>query len=313
MPKQLRIRSHAIELSVLDYGEPGPGAAPGMLLLHGMRDLAQSLDPIAERFCDRFRVVALDLRGHGDSDHVHYYALQHFVIDVRAAILGLELGRPVLIGHSFGGEVASQYAGLFPEVPRALVLVEGIGPPNWEGEGSREAGLFWARNSIEALDQLSPHGKRVADLDEATARIRRNHRRLDPARARLLAEAGTRPHPEGGLRWKWDPFLRTSWGGFNFRQIEESWERVSCPTLVVNGGASGDFWTRGRKRPRETGETGGYLPEAEFLRRLAFFPDAESVEIPGAGHMVHFDEPRALCDAIDAFLHRRGIGGNGSA
>ena len=236
-----------------------------------------------------------------------YYTLQHFVIDVRAAIQALELDRPVLVEQSYGGEVASQYAGLFPEIPTALVLVEGIGPPNWEGEGSREAGLFWARNAIESLDQLSPHGKRVADIEAATKRIQDNHARLDPERARFLAEAGTRPHPEGGLCWKWDPFLRTSWGSFNFRQIEDSWERVTCPTLVVNGGESGDFWTRGAKSARKTGESGGYLPEAEFQRRLALFPDAESVEIPGAGHMVHFDEPRALCDAIDAFLVRRGI------
>ena len=70
-PKEIRIRSHAIELAALDYGEPASASAPSMLLLHGMRDLAHSLDPIAQRFRDRFRVVGLDLRGHGDSDHVH--------------------------------------------------------------------------------------------------------------------------------------------------------------------------------------------------------------------------------------------------
>src|SRR5687767_2161172 len=89
-PKALRVRSHRIEIAALDYGNPG--ASP-MLLIHGMRDLAWSLDSIAQAFRDRFRVIALDLRGHGDSDHVGYYALPHFILDVRAAVRGLELER----------------------------------------------------------------------------------------------------------------------------------------------------------------------------------------------------------------------------
>ena len=128
--KQLRIRSHRIEISALDYGNPD---APPMLLVHGMRDLAWSLDSIAREFADRFRVVALDLRGHGDSEHVGYYALPHFVIDLRQTIAALDLERPILVGHSFGGELVVQYAALFPEVPSACILIEGLGPPPWEG------------------------------------------------------------------------------------------------------------------------------------------------------------------------------------
>ena len=86
-PLPVRLRSHRIEIAALDYGEPAPGARP-MLLVHGMRDLAWSLDSVAQFFRERFRVVALDLRGHGDSDHVGYYALPHFMLDVRAAIAG---------------------------------------------------------------------------------------------------------------------------------------------------------------------------------------------------------------------------------
>jgi len=301
-PKALRVRSHRIEVAALDYGNPD---APPMLLVHGMRDLAWSLDSIAQAFRDRFRVVALDLRGHGDSDHVGYYALPHFILDVRAAVRGLGLEKPVLVGHSFGGEVVAQYAGLFPEVPCAVVLVEGLGPPPWEGEGSREAGTFWARSMVERLDAIDPEGRALASFDEAAERIRASHPRLDPARARFLAEQGVRPHPAGGLRWKWDPYLVTTWGSFNFGQMEQMWSRIQAPTLALNGARSGEFWRRDVGNARRGGDQEAYLAPDELQRRLDCFRDVECVEIPGAGHMVHFDAPDALNAALDAFLRRR--------
>ncbi len=273
-----------------------------------MRDLAWSLDSLGSHFRERFRVVSLDLRGHGDSDHVGYYALPHFIVDVRQVVIQLELERPLLVGHSFGGELVSQFAGLFPEVPRGLVLLEGLGPPLWEREGSREAGAFWQRSMIERLDQVNPSGRRMGDLDEAVARIRRNHPRLDPERAAFLANRGTRAHPEGGLRWKWDPYLMTSWGSFNFQQIEEMWARICCPTLAVNGVESGAFWARDLGPMRRGGESETYLPPDELQRRLDCFADIEAVDIPGAGHMLHFDEPEALNAALEGFVDRRELG-----
>jgi pimeloyl-ACP methyl ester carboxylesterase len=301
-PKALRVRSHRIEVAALDYGNPD---APPMLLVHGMRDLAWSLDSIAQFFRARFRVLALDLRGHGDSDHVGYYALPHFILDVRAAVRGLSLERPVLVGHSFGGEVVAQYAGLFPEVPRAVVLIEGLGPPPWEGEGSREAGTYWARSMVERLDAIDPHGRALASVDEAAERILASHPRLDPARARFLAEQGVKPHPAGGLRWKWDPYLVTTWGSFNFGQMEQMWSRIHAPVLALNGARSGEFWRRDMGTARRGGDLDAYLAADELQRRLDCFPDVECVEIPGAGHMVHFDAPDALNAAIDEFLRRR--------
>ncbi len=305
VPEAIRIAGARVELAALDYGR-GNEAAPPMLLIHGMRDLAWSMDSIAQHFRDRYRVISLDLRGHGDSDAPGAYAIQHFVVDLHLAVRRLRLERPTIVAHSFGGEVATQFAGLFPEIPSACVLIEGLGPPPWEGEANAAARRQMARSSIEALDEIQPDGRRVADLDDATARVLRNHARLDPQRARYLASKGTRPHPEGGLRWKWDPYLRTSFGSFSREQAEERWGWIECPVLVVMGGESGAWWNRARwadsksqpaKRP--------YLSDAELERRLALFADAELEVVPAAGHMIHFDAPAALNDAIDRFLERR--------
>jgi pimeloyl-ACP methyl ester carboxylesterase len=159
---------------------------------------------------------------------------------------------------------------------------------------------------VEQLDTIKPEGRRLADLDEATARILHSHPRLEPGRARFLAEQGVKPHPAGGLRWKWDPFLVTTWGSFNFGQMEQMWARIRVPTLAVNGSRSGEFWRRDLGgRAKRGGEIEAYLAPDELARRLACFPDVECVEVAGAGHMVHFDEPDGLNEAIDAFLRRR--------
>jgi hypothetical protein len=92
-----------------------------------------------------------------------------------------------------------------------------------------------------------------------------------------------RPHPAGGLRWKWDPFLVTTWGSFNFGQMEQMWSRIRVPTLAANGARSGEFWRRDIGRSKRGGEVEAYLAPDELQRRLACFPDVECVEIPGAG------------------------------
>jgi pimeloyl-ACP methyl ester carboxylesterase len=299
-PTSVRIPRRDFELSVLDYGNP---SAPPMLLAHGMRDLAWSLDTVAQAFCERHRVISVDLRGHGDSGRPGNYALTHFVSDLWATWRHFELESPVLIGHSFGGEVVSQLAGIFPELPSKCVLIEGLGPPPWEGEGSEALRRQMARRSVESLDSIATHGRSLPDLDTAIARLSAAHPGLQGARLRQLATAGTRAHPEGGICWKWDPLLRSMFGSFTREQIEERWTWIECPVLVVTGGESGTWWSQGPPGADvHRGAARAYLAPNELERRLAKFSDVACVEIEGAGHMIHFDAPDALNTAIADFL-----------
>lgn len=301
-PQRVGIACPRFELSALDYGN---ASAPSMLLVHGMRDLAWSMDSVAQAFRDRFHVVALDLRGHGDSGQPGYYAMPHFIADIHTTLSRLSLQTPIIIGHSFGGEVVSQFAGTFPEVPRACVLIEGLGPPPWEGEGSEAIRKRMVRDSIEAQQAIKPEGKQLPDLETAVQRLRAAHPTLSEERSLFLATQGTRAHSQGGLRWKWDPFLRTMWGSFSREQMEERWGWVECPVHVVMGGRSAAWWIRGPRANSKQSPTGSYLPAPELERRLSLFSDATCTEIADAGHMVHFDQPEALNVAIDAFLSER--------
>jgi pimeloyl-ACP methyl ester carboxylesterase len=298
-PRRIRIPCPRFDLSALDYGNV---EAPPMLLVHGMRDLAWSMDCIAQAFRDRFHVVALDLRGHGDSGQPGYYAIPHFVSDIHTILTKQGLSRPILIGHSFGGEVVSQFAGTFPEVPRACVLIEGLGPPPWEGEGSEAIRKQMARSSVEDQHTIEPEGRQVPDLDTAVERLRAAHPSLGSDHARFLAAEGTRAHSRGGLRWKWDPYLRTMWGSFSRDMMEERWSWVECPVHVVMGGQSASWWSRGPRAKPVKPVSGSYLPAPELARRLELFSNASCSEIAEAGHMVHFDQPEALNAAIESFL-----------
>lgn len=108
----------------LAYDESGTGDAT-VLLLHGMACVRGHMARIHEHLASRYRCVSLDLRGHGDSDvPIGAYTMDDFCADVDAVIDALDLGRPVLVGHSFGGSVALAYADRCPRRVSALVMLD---------------------------------------------------------------------------------------------------------------------------------------------------------------------------------------------
>jgi pimeloyl-ACP methyl ester carboxylesterase len=108
----------------LAYVESGAGEPP-VVLLHGMACVHDHMLPVMHHLDARHRCVAVDLRGHGSSDAPRgAYAMDDFLSDLEFVIDELGLGRPVLVGHSFGGSVALAYADRFPERVAALVMLD---------------------------------------------------------------------------------------------------------------------------------------------------------------------------------------------
>ncbi len=286
-----------MRIAGLAYGDP---SRPPMVLVHGIRDHAGSFDPIARAFAGEYFVLVPDLRGHGDSDKPGSYAMAEFVADLRALVLGRALARPVIVGHSLGGQIAAHYAALFDDVA-ALISVEGLGPPRRPGDASPDGRR--ARLRARTADLLEPSAPRepLPDFEAALRRFRERNPRLSPERARRLVERGTEPAPGGGLRWKWAPDSSKVWSTIGIDDIEEIWSWIRCPVLVVTAAESARYWTqRGLSDP--------VSPEAfaaDLERKLARFADAEHVVVDGAGHMLHYDQPDALVRAVRDFLKRR--------
>jgi len=282
-------RSGTLRIHFRDWGDP---AAPPLIIVHGLRDHSHSFDDLARGLLDRFHVIALDLRGHGDSETTPYYSFGHFMLDLHNLVRALRLHKPVILGHSLGGEVVAHYCGSFPEVPSRVIILEGLGPPPLDM--SEEVG--WTIDGFARIDRALAGHPGLKDLDAAYRRLRERNPRLTESKARELALLGTRLREDGALEWKFDAMLTTMAisGPFNLEYSMALWRRIAAPALIVHGAESGEFW---RSKPGAT-----YLEPDDLARRLACFREHRFVELAGAGHMVHFDRPRELVTAVRQFL-----------
>ncbi len=297
-PEMLRVGR--AELAVYDHGAP-PVSAGTAVLLHGMADVARSLAPLVDALADRYRVITFDARGHGRSSHPGAYSGLHFVADLAGVLDQVDASDPVLIGHSLGGHSVANYAGLFPERPRAVVLIEGLGPPAVLNDGSADGRRQRAREMLGVL-QSAPRHRVLASVDEAAERLLSVHARLDPGRARVLAAEGTKPVVGGGVTWRHDP---TTWewtASIDQAATEERWAAITAPVLALSGTEAWETWWN---RPQGPVRDRRRLTAAEFAERLALFADLVHIDIDDAGHMIHFDQPKRLNELIVEFLEER--------
>ncbi|HUF33100.1 MAG TPA: alpha/beta hydrolase [Acidimicrobiales bacterium] len=267
--------------------EWGEEAAPPVICAHGAFDHGRMFDGLAPRLADLgLRVVAPDLRGHGDSGRLssgHVWTAS--ALDL--ALLARHLGPPVgLVGHSFGGGQALHVAGVWPELVRWVVNLDGLGPPPAAFE---EVDLVAsAQRGLAAAEKVRSRPPRVyATLEEMVERRRGVNVRLPPAWVEHLVHHGAAP-VEGGWVWKADPMFNIGLpGDFDLDQLNAEHEMVACPVLVLTG-AEHDTWSE--------------MSDDELAQRLAHLVDARHVVVEGAGHYVHVEQPDAVATAVAAFL-----------
>lgn len=277
--------SQGLRLHFVDWGNEG---APPLLLVHGGRDHARSFDPIARVLRRRHHVVALDLRGHGDSAHAAggAYHMANFVLDLARLVDWTAPEQVTLLGHSLGGAIVLHYAGTYPERVSKLVAIEGLGPsPALRQEMLAVAAPERLRRWTEEQRALAARRpRRYASLDEAAARMREENAFLSPELALHLTRHAVARNEDGTLSWKFDPAIRGSSAVRpDFEGLEATWARIPCPVLLVRGAKS---WASD--------------PEADG--RISHFRNARLVNVAEAGHWVHHDQPGEFLRAVGAFL-----------
>jgi pimeloyl-ACP methyl ester carboxylesterase len=266
----------------LHYRDWGDASARPLVLLHGGWGNARQWDTVAREMADRYRVLALDLRGHGESGHAPdgAYAPEEVVEDVAGFADALDLERFALVGFSMGGHAAYAYAAGHPGRVDRLVLVESFIPP----DTPENQALLASMRAMTEREFEDPEEAVDAFAAAGFAPRASEDERRHWVRSGLKEQAG------GRWGWRRDPALRRPPAPGSPRVIpppDAMWRlltRVACPTLVVRGAETVAF----------------ALGEAE--RMAAAMPDARVVSLPRAGHWPVLDNPSGFLELLRDFL-----------
>jgi pimeloyl-ACP methyl ester carboxylesterase len=256
-----------LRVHYLDWG--GSGKRP-LIMLHGIARTAHSFDHIAPQFNTSYHVIAMDLRGHGDSawSTEGAYLVEDYVKDLEALLDHLNLRNVVLLGNSTGGRVAQVYAGIHPDRVASLI-VEDVGPER----PADVADNFARRVQAEANGWASE--------DELVASLMASDKRTAEALQRNYARFGAKRRADGRLIWKRDPNLVR---GFVPTDLWQYVRKITCPAIYILGGSSTIVPPTTQQQLKET------------------LPNAQVVVLPDVGHYPHQEVPDAYVKIVRDFL-----------
>lgn len=272
--------AHGLMLHVLEWSSEG---VP-LVLLHGGGNEAHLWDDFAPCIAPHYRVLAVDQRGHGDSDWDPQgrYDSDSMADDLEKVLDAFGIDRFVLIGFSMGGRAGMVFAGRHPQRLAGLVLVD-IGP-ELDARGR-------VRIGSEMTEQRAPLFRSV---EEYARLLSRNYPAGSPDALQRMAKYGLRKRDDGLFELKSDPKLRSDRGDPEAARVQEEalaermWEalaKLPCPTLVVRGAASDILSPDVADR---------MVDEVLQNGRLAV--------VPQAAHSVATDNPKGFEEAVGAFV-----------
>jgi pimeloyl-ACP methyl ester carboxylesterase len=254
----------------LHYLEWGTPTNPPLLLLHGGSAHAHWWDHIAGDLAREYRVVALDLRGHGDSAWTTppAYEIEDYVADLKEVIVELGLAPLSLLGHSLGGFIALTYASAHAETLRALVVVD-MGLRLRQSRRLRLLSWLPAPIYQDEADLLNRF--RLLPTDTQASSVLLHH----------LARHSVRSLEDGRLILKFDRATLTR----EPRDLASRLPHITCPALFLRGSDSQN------------------LSATRLAELVTLCPRAHGLDIPGAGHHVFLDNPAAFLGAVRSFLN----------
>ncbi len=265
-------RSVGVAGLTFHYVDWGGSGAP-LVMLHGLSGHARTWDHTAAALSDRYHVLALDQRGHGDSDWAPQYGLRPMANDLLGWLDAVDLSEVTLMGLSMGGLVSFVFAAAHPERVARMVIMD-IGPE------LAPAGSANVTSSLAAHDVFS-------SADEAFAQARAANPRPTDATLRHRVIHNLRQLPDGTLTYKYDRELRRNPRALFDLTPDElwaAWRAVSCPVLLVRGADS------------------DVLAADTAQRMLAENSHVSFASIPDCGHSITLDSPDGLLDVVSRWL-----------
>ena len=245
-------------------------------MLHGGSQQAHSWDFVSLPLSEDYHIIALDQRGHGDSDWAADgdYTVEAHQGDIDGFVAALGLSNFHLIGHSMGGRNSYVWASRHSELLKSLVIVD-------TGPVAQSRGRNRIQNFRELPDELDSFEEFADRVQEYTGRTREQ--------TLGALKYSIRQRPDGKWSWKYDKLLRTPGRQGPAWSLEQLWEavaKIACPTLVVRGGDSDIF------------------ADETMQRMQQVIPNCATVTVPNAGHLVAGDNPVDFLTAVRNFYNK---------
>ena len=273
---QYRSRNIVLRQLRFHFLERGAPDAPAVVLLHGGHQSAHSWDLVSLHLAQRFRVLALDQRGHGDSEWARdvSYTNHEMSLDAEAFIAALGVERPILVGHSMGGRNSMLLVRHSPSLLRALVIVD-VGPEVSDRGRAVIAGFV---RDNEEFDDLEHFVRNVQQYDPYRSRehIERTvkYNMLQRADGKFVSKCDANPRRLGVVRGT---------GPLENITLEDA-RAFDLPVLLVRGADSRILTADAAER---------------FCDAL---PQGTLTTVPNCGHNVHGQNTKGFIEATTDFL-----------
>lgn len=241
------------------------GAGPTMILLHGIGSSGMSWLPVMTRLAKLYRLIIVDLRGHGQSGHPDQgYLLTDYADDLERVVASCGEPHPIILGHSLGGLTAITWACRHPGQASAIVLED---MPLSGGPDRAPRLERWAELAAKPVPEVFAH-YRLHYPDWSEADSRRRAEIITSTHQAVFMEMVD--HSMRGNGTDYIPFLAG----------------IVSPVLLIHGDE----------------ECGGMVPEDGAARFAALGPNFTTVRIPGGSHSLHRDATEPFLDALRVFL-----------
>ena len=284
-PRHDTVRLRGLDIHLTLWGPEPSESEPPVFLLHGWQDTGDTFQFMVDAFKRDWPLVAPDWRGFGRSQWPQEgYWFPDYFADLDALLDVLSPGLPArIVGHSMGGNIANQYAGLRPDRVRCLANLEGFGLPRSSPGDAPGRLRKW-------LDQVksAPVLKDYESVEQLVGVVGFRYPRFTEAQSDFVARAwsepdGARVRLLGDARHRWVNPVR-----YSREDAEACWREVKAPVLMVLG------------------------DESEYLAMLgtdgsddafrANMPHVQIAHIPGAGHMLHIEQADRVAALVENFL-----------
>jgi esterase len=273
LPESHDVRANGIRLHYLDWGNKH---LPPMVFLHGGALTAHTWDLVCLALRNDFHCIALDQRGHGDSDWSDEadYSIGAQLCDTTGFVDALGLDRFVLVGMSLGAINSLAFAIAHPERLSNLVIIDA-------GPEMRRPGSSRIRDFVNEVQE-------TVTIEAIIEKALKFNPRRDPIVLRRSLMHNLRQQADGSWKWKYDTrrFKALDQEAHRAERaaLADGLARIACPTLIVRGGDSDVFH------------------EEDGIRLAQRLPDGRFVTVPNAGHTVQGDNPKGLVAELRRFL-----------